>query len=271
MTTELDDRHAWYSIIEHPFKSLNTEKSLRIESSNENLAKYIAEEDKIYVYGTSGNVTFTVNQDANYKYNAVVNYQKTFEIFQPNNRLPMTLTSDNLNDYKGGGAGSISWNDGGVLCGGASGIGIGGAGWDYSAKYIILSFVGIPDVLSFDFKNANWSATQYGWHFYQSSNGSDWILLKEYADLLMNATGGTSEGSESFRLNPDTRFVKLEYHGNFGGRFKNVSITERKEIVPQAATTDFGLGFNGNDPTTRTIKVDWYNVKPGDDYRSGCR
>jgi hypothetical protein len=149
-----------------------------------------------------------------------------------------------------------------VLCGGASGIGIGGAGWDYSAKYIILSFVGIPETLSFDFQNANSFATQYGWHFYQSSNGSDWILLKEYADLLMNATGGVSEGSESLKLNPDTRYVKLEYHGNFGGRFKNVSITERKEIVPKAATTDFGLGYNGNDPTIRTIKVDWYNVKP---------
>lgn len=111
-------------------------------------------------------------------------------------------------------------------------------------------------------KNANSFATQYGWHFYQSSNGSDWILLKEYADLLMNATGGTSEGSESLKLNPDTRYVKLEYHGNFGGRFKNVSITERKEIAPKAETTDFGLGYNGNDPTTRTIKVDWYNVKP---------
>ena len=262
VTTKLSNRHAWYSIVEHPFKSLNTEKALSISSSNETLAKYIAAEDKIYVYGTSGDVTFTVNQDANYKYNAVENYQKTFTIFQPDNRLPMTLTSGNLEDYTGGTEGDVSWNDGGVLCGGASGIGIGGAGWDYSAKYIILSFVGIPDVLSFDFKNANWSATQYGWHFYQSSNGSDWILLKEYADLLMNATGGVSEGSESLKLNPDTRYVKLEYHGNFGGRFKNVSITERKEIVPKAATTDFGLGYNGNDPTIRTIKVDWYNVKP---------
>lgn len=262
MTTKIGTRHAWYSIIEHPFKSLNTEKELQITSSNESLAKYIKEEDKIYVYGTSGNVTFTVNQEANYKYNAVENYQKTFEIFQPNNRLPFTLSEGNLEDYTGGSEGDVSWNDGGVLLGGASGIGIGGPGWDYSAKYIILSFVGIPDVLSFDFKNANWSATQYGWHFYQSNNGSDWIPLKEYEDLLMNATGGTSEGSESLKLNPNTRYVKLEYHGNFGGRFKNVSITERKEIVPQAATTDFGLGFNGNDPTTRTIKVDWYNVKP---------
>ena len=262
MTTKIGTRHAWYSIIEHPFKSLNTEKELQITSSNESLAKYIKEEDKIYVYGTSGNVTFTVNQEANYKYNAVVNYTKTFEIFQPNNRLPFTLSEGNLEDYTGGSEGDVSWNDGGVLLGGASGIGIGGAGWDWSAKYIILSFVGIPDVLSFDFKNANLTATQYGWHFYQSNNGSDWIPLKEYEDLLMNATGGTSEGSESLKLNPNTRYVKLEYHGNFGGRFKNVSITERKEIVPQAATTDFGLGFNGNDPTTRTIKVDWYNVKP---------
>ena len=260
VTTKIGTRHAWYSIIEHPFSSLNTEKALSITSSNETLAKYIAEEDKIYVYGTSGSVTFTVNQDANYKYNAVMNYTKTFTIFQPNNRLPLTsLTSSNLEDYTGGSAGDVSWDDGGVLCGGASGL---AAGFNYNAKYIILSFVGIPDVLSFDFKNANLVATQYGWHFYQSSDNLNWIPLKEYEDLLANATGGTSEGSESFKLNPDTRFVKLEYHGNFGGRFKNVSITERKEIVPKAASTDFGLGFNGNDPTTRTIKIDWYNVKP---------
>ncbi len=260
VTTELSDRHAWYSIIEHPFKSLNTEKELQITSSNDNLAKYVDAEDKIYVYGTSGSVTFTVNQEANYKYNAVVNYQKTFEIFQPNNRLPMTLTSSNLSDYNGGSAGSVSWNDGGVVVG-KTRTWDGPGGWD--AKYITLKFVGVPDKLSFDFENTSSIATQYGWHFYQSSNGKDWSLIKEYADALTNASGGTSSGSErNLQLEPATQYVKLEYHGNYGGRFKNVNITERKEIVPQSASTDFGLGYNGNDPTARTIKVDWYNVQP---------
>ena len=260
MTTELANRHAWYSIIEHPFKSLNTEKELQITSSNESLAKYIKEEDKIYVYGTSGNVTFTVNQDENYKYNAVENYQKTFEIFQPNNRLPFTLTGSNLEDYKGGGSGSISWNGGGVVVGRTSTL-AGPGGWE--AKYIILKFVGVPDKLNFDFENTSSIATQYGWHFYQSSNGSDWSLIKEYQDALANAAGGTSEGSESnLPLNPATQYIKLEYHGNYGGRFTNVSVTERKEIAPRDATKDFGLGYNGNEPTLRTIKVDWYNVKP---------
>ncbi|MBQ9427802.1 MAG: hypothetical protein IJU36_09305 [Paludibacteraceae bacterium] len=260
MTTELANRHAWYSIIEHPFKSLNTEKPFTITSSNDNLAKYVATEDKIYVYGTSGSVTFTVNQEANYKYNAVVNYQKTFTIFQPNNRLPMTLTSNNLSDYNGGSAGGTSWDGDGVVVGSASLL---SKAMDWSAKYIILKFVGVPDKLSFDFENTIGIATQYGWHFYQSSNGKDWNLIKEYQDLLMNATGGTSSGSESnLQLDPATQYVKLEYHGNYGGRFKNVKITERKEIVPQSASTDFGLGYNGNDPTARTIKVDWYNVQP---------
>ena len=260
MTTALSNRHPWYAIIEHPFKSLNTEKELQITSSNESLAKYIKEEDKIYVYGTSGNVTFTVKQEANYKYNAVENYQKTFKIFQPNNRLPFTLTSGNLEDYKGGGSGSISWNDGGVVVGRTSTL-AGPGGWE--PKYIILKFVGVPDKLNFDFENTSSIATQYGWHFYQSSNGSDWSLIKEYQDLLMNATGGTSSGSESnLQLDPATQYIKLEYHGNYGGRFKNVHVTERKEIVPRDATKDFGLGYNGNDPTMRAITVDWYNVKP---------
>lgn len=260
MTTALSNRHPWYAIIEHPFSSLNTEKALSITSSNESLAKYIKEEDKIYVYGTSGNVTFTVNQEANYKYNAVENYQKTFKIFQPNNRLPFTLTSGNLEDYKGGGSGSISWNDGGVVVGRTSTL-AGPGGWE--PKYIILKFVGVPDKLNFDFENTSSIATQYGWHFYQSSNGSDWSLIKEYQDLLMNASGGTSSGSESnLQLDPATQYIKLEYHGNYGGRFKNVHVTERKEIAPRDATKDFGLGYNGNDPTMRAITVDWYNVKP---------
>ncbi len=260
ITTALSNRHPWYAIIEHPFSSLNTEKALSITSSNESLAKYVAAEDKIYVYGTSGNVTFTVNQDANYKYNAVVNYQKTFTIFQPNNRLPFTLTSSNLEDYKGGGSGSISWNDGGVVVGRTSTL-AGPGGWE--AKYIILKFVGVPDKLNFDFENTSSIATQYGWHFYQSSNGKDWNLIKEYQDALANSTGGTSEGSEkNIQLDPATQYIKLEYHGNYGGRFKNVSVTERKEIAPKDAKKDFGLGYNGNEPTLRTIKVDWYNVKP---------
>ena len=262
MTTALANRHPWYSIIEHPFSSLNTEKALGITSSNESLAKYIAEEDKIYVYGTSGDVTFTVNQAENYKYNAVVNYQKTFEIFQPNNRLPMTLTSGNLSDYKSGNSKNtnVEWNGGGVVVGSASLL---SGATDWSDKYIILKFVGVPNKLSFSFENTIGIATQYGWHFYQSSNGSDWNLIKEYQDLLMNATGGTSEGTESnLQLDPATQYIKLEYHGNYGGRFMNVSVTERKEIAPKDATKDFGLGYNGNDPTLRTIKVDWYNVKP---------
>ena len=260
VTTELANRHAWYSIIEHPFKSLNTEKALSITSSNESLAKYVAAEDKIYVYGTSGNVTFTVNQDANYKYNAVKNYQKTFEIFQPNNRLPFTLTSGNLEDYNGGSKGGVSWNGNGVVVGSPD---VWDKAMDWSAKYIILKFVGVPDKLSFDFENTVSIATQYGWHFYQSSNGKDWNLIKEYQDLLMNASGGTSSGSESnLQLDPATQYIKLEYHGNYGGRYKNVHVTERKEIAPKDATKDFGLGYNGNEPTMRTIKVDWYNVKP---------
>ena len=176
------------------------------------------------------------------------------------NRLPMTLTSSNLSDYNGGSAGGTSWDGDGVVVGSASLL---SKATDWSAKYIILKFVGVPDKLSFNFENTIGIATQYGWHFYQSSNGKDWNLIKEYQDLLMNATGGTSSGSESnLQLDPATRYVKLEYHGNYGGRFKNVKITERKEIVPQSASTDFGLGYNGNDPTARTIKVDWYNVQP---------
>ncbi len=260
ITTALSNRHPWYSIIEHPFSSLNTEKELQITSSNESLAKYIKEEDKIYVYGTSGNVTFTVNQDANYKYNAVENYQKTFIIFQPNNRLPFTLTSGNLENYNGGSKGGVSWNGNGVVVGSPNAL---DKAMDWSAKYIILKFVGVPDKLSFDFENTVSIATQYGWHFYQSSNGKDWNLIKEYQDLLIDASGGTSSGSESnLQLDPATQYIKLEYHGNYGGRFKNVHVTERKEIAPRDATKDFGLGYNGNDPTTRTIKVDWYNVKP---------
>ena len=260
ISTELANRYAWFSTIEHPFSSTNPDVDLVITSSDEQKAKYVAAEDKIYVYGTSGDVTFTVNQEGNYKYNPIVNYTRTFNVFKPNNHVPFTLTSSNFDDYRGGTKGNVSWDNGGVLCGGASGIGIGGPGWDWSAKYIILHFTGIPDTLTFDFVNANPTATQYGWHFYQSSNASDWIVLSEYADLVMNATGGTSEGSEALKLNPDTRYVKLEYHGNFGGRFRNIKVTERKEIAPRKDTLDFGLGFNGNDPTTRKLALDWYNV-----------
>lgn len=260
ISTELANRYAWFSTIEHPFSSTNPDVDLVITSSDEQKAKYVAAEDKIYVYGTSGDVTFTVNQEGNYKYNPIVNYTRTFNVFKPNNHVPFTLTEGNFDDYRGGTKGNVSWDNGGVLCGRASGIGIGGAGWDWSAKYIILHFTGIPDTLTFDFVNANPTATQYGWHFYQSSNASDWIVLSEYADLVMNATGGTSEGSEALKLNPDTRYVKLEYHGNFGGRFRNIKVTERKEIAPRKDTLDFGLGFNGNDPTTRKLALDWYNV-----------
>ena len=256
----LDNQYAWFSTIHHPFSSSNTMAGcdIIVTSSDEKLAKYIPEEDKIVVYGTSGTVTFTLNQTGNYKYNAVENNQRTFTIFRPNNRLPMYLSSSNWTDYRNTNSGSLSWDDGGLLCGETSFA----SGFNYLAKYVVLSFTGVPDQLSFDFKNASSVATQYGYHFYQSSTGEDgsWVLLKEYDDLLMNATGGTSEGSEELALLPSTRFIKLEYHGNFGARFKNVVVTARKEIKPRLEVVDFGLGYNGNEPTARTIALDWYNV-----------
>ena len=118
--------------------------------------------------------------------------------------------------------------------------------------------MGIPDKLSFDFETSSWAATEVDWYFQQSANGTNWETLKTYDSQIV---GGTPSGSENFQLKPSTRFVKLCYSGNFNGRFKNVKITERKEIVPKSETTDFGLGYNGNDPTARTIKVDWYNVE----------
>lgn len=246
----------WYASVRDPFTSTNTMEDcpITITSSDETLAKYIAQENKIVVYGTSGTVTFTLNQPGNYKYTAIENATKTFTIFKPNNGLPCTLTSSNWTNYRNDYKGSVSWNGGGILCGDSK--------WDWSAKYVVLSFTGVPNQLSFDFQNSSIIATQYGWHFYQSSTGNDddWQLLKEYADQLMNSTGGTSEGSETFTLDPNTRYIKLEYHGNYGGRFTNISISERKEITPKRATEDFGLGYNGNEPTDHTIPVDWYNV-----------
>ena len=256
----LDNQYAWFSTIHHPFSSSNTMAGcdITVTSSDEKLAKYFPEEDKIVVYGVSGNVTFTLNQVGNYKYNAVEKNQRSFTIFRPNNRLPMNLSSSNWTDYRNSNSGSLSWDDGGLLCGETSFA----SGFNYLAKYVVLSFTGVPDQLSFDFKNASSVATQYGYHFYQSSTGEDgsWVLLKEYDDLLMNATGGTSEGSEQLALLPSTRFIKLEYHGNFGARFKNVVVTARKEIKPRSEVVDFGLGYNGNEPTARTIALDWYNV-----------
>lgn len=256
----LDNQYAWFSTIHHPFSSSNTMAGcdITVTSSDEKLAKYFPEEDKIVVYGVSDNVTFTLNQVGNYKYNAVENNQRTFTIFRPNNRLPMNLSNSNWTDYRNTNSGSLSWDGGGLLCGETSFA----SGFNYLAKYVVLSFTGVPDQLSFDFKNASSVATQYGYHFYQSSTGEDgsWVLLKEYDDLLMNATGGTSEGSEQLALLPSTRFIKLEYHGNFGARFKNVVVTARKEIKPRAEVVDFGLGYNGNEPTARTIALDWYNV-----------
>lgn len=257
ITSDFEVKYPWYSTIEHPFKSENTMTEFMVQSNNDNLAKYFAEEDEIQVYGTSANsVTFTFNQPGNYKYNAVENYQKSFQIFQPNNRLDMNLSQSNWTDYKSSNwDGNIEWQGGGVLCGSKDALS--GYATNWKDKYIVLKFVGIPDTLTFDYERTVSIATDIDWYFGQSANGKDWVTLKENDTQVF---GGVTSGSEKFGLLPSTRYVKLCYSGNYGGRFKNVKIKQRKEIVPRKDTIDFGIGFNGNDPTARTITVDWYNV-----------
>lgn len=256
ITCNLEAKYPWYSNIVNPFESENKMTEFTVQSGNDNLAKYFEEDDEIQVYGTSANsVTFTFNQPGNYKYNAVENYQKSFQIFQPNNRLDMNLSESNWTDYKSSNwNGDTKWQGGGVLCGSSDVWSYAG---NYNAKYVVLKFVGIPDTLTFDYERTVSIATDIDWYFAQSADGKSWITLKESDSQVF---GGVTSGSEKFGLLPSTRYIKLQYSGNYGARFKNVKIKQRKEIVPRKDTVDFGLGFNGNDPTARTITVDWYNV-----------
>ena len=143
--------------------------------------------------------------------------------------------------------------------------------WD--DVYVVINFNGIPKDLSFDYRAGNgtastgwtdWSAPP--WYIHESADGTNWSSIW---DIESNSTDWKT--ISNLPLKPNTRYLKLCYSGNFDGYFRNVTVSERNELIANPTSLDFGNTAKvGDEPTTRTLALNWYNVFDLDVYVEGA-
>ena len=243
----MESSYAWGTKILTPVSS-TCELPFTLTSSDPAKANYV--DGKIEVYNNNGNVTFTLTQTGNYKWNdASSNLSYTFSCFMPDNHVPFTLGVSNYKNYQSAISGA-GWSSPGFY--------LGDGGWGTEDDYVIIHFIGVPQTLSFD-KTLETSFGQLpGTHLcqvYESADGANWgNAIWEHDERVAEKNGN------SVNLKPSTQYIKFAYHGTVYCDYKNIRVTERKEIVAPASVT---FPTNSVDATanTQTINVNWYNVK----------
>lgn len=220
----------------------------------------------------------TVTQAENYYWSEKTETKDITPIDQ-NNHVTFTIDSnDKMNNvfkYSTNNADDLTW-DNGIRLGDDDWVlgSVGGdkdGGYDWSDKYIIIEFTGIPDTLEFSTTaTAGATAGTDGLFFYVSegkrnANGEiDYTQTWEYK----NADNNVKE-----KLNPDTRFVKLCYTGNLEGWFKGtdkysgVTVTELNEFIAVDAEenhiTEIDLGAKHQVGTTNTASFNFKYANAG--------
>ena len=133
-------------------------------------------------------------------------------------------------------------------------------GFNWNDKTETLSFTGIPDKLSFQYKYSSKNATQNNnlSHMYveESADNSNWSTIWE------NSQPSTSNASSgNLQLQKSTRYIRFHYRGNFAGYYSSISVTELKYLEdPNPASIDFGSAAINAGEVNASVLVNWCNV-----------
>lgn len=170
--------------------------------------------------------------------------------------VPITMSGTlwNNNYFRVSSDGSNSWD-------GSKGITLGDATWggfNWDDKYVVLHFEGVPDKLTFDIATSSSNATQVEWYVQESAtNNFNSAIKKTYTH------NSTSFASQSIQLDPNSRYVKLCYSGNFAGYFRNVHISELKYVQdPEPTSVDFGSAVINSGKVEKEVNINWCNIAP---------
>ena len=153
--------------------------------------------------------------------------------------------------------GTIEWDNDHVRCGGSSnGIGIGGPSWNWDDKYFDVKLAnGVPSQLTFEWACNNNTSTQAEWYVKESADGSNW------SDAIWTNTSSSASWTKVTKdLQPNTRYLRFCFSGNFAGNYRSIKVTERIEMgSPVPAELDFGTVKVDAD-TTMTFAISWTNL-----------
>ena len=212
------------------FASTNTETEYGITSSNPLLGNVV--NGKLVFYDGEGTVIFTVSQEGNEDWQA---HEESFEVnvTEAQNHLPLTITSNNHSTLVRSISGSYAWDSDGIR------LGDGGGGLSWSDKLAEINFEGIPDKISFDYEKQASGATDVDWYVAASTDGNNWTTIW--------SVDNSGSGHADITIEDATvRYVRLCYSGNFGGYFRNVTITERRYLTASTDNIAFGTIMKGN-------------------------
>lgn len=216
-----------------------------------------------------GQTTLTASQSGNNQYVAPAAISLPLDVIKPNNHLPITYNSEYFDDgnFTVKKASNSSFSGTSLQLGNA---GLGGFDWD--DKYIIIHFEGVPDKITF--KHRTYSTvsgvgdrTQVEWFVQQDATNSFGTGTKDCkADDAKTAWYSSDPSgndiTETIQLNPDARWLKICYSGNYAGIISNIQISELKYLHdPEPATWDFGDGpIGAENSETIDISVEWCNI-----------
>ena len=131
--------------------------------------------------------------------------------------------------------------------------------WSQSGNYDDrrkeIYFSGIPHILSFSYERSVSIATYCDWFVEVSVDGKNWDRIKEIID--------SKSGSVSIEIDPSVRYVCLIYSGNYGGYFRNISITERRYLTSDKPSLDFGSLNTNVTSTPQTVTISHCNAGSG--------
>lgn len=240
--------YTWNQSISNPFTTDNNDTEITCVSDDTNVADYV--DGKVIIYNVTGTAHFTLTQAENDVW-AKTSKEYTVNVTKVNKHVPFTIDETLYNALKDDSksSGERAW-DGGIRVGKAS------DGFDWDDKYVVIGpFEGVPYQISCTYTCSD-AATGRTWKIYQSADGDSWG-----SNVVLDVDSkGTLTSKE---LQPSTRYLKFLWSGNCAGYFKNISITERREVKPhESADVDCGTANHGSDPTEVKAILEWYNVKP---------
>ena len=216
------------------FFSTTGSNTLIYSSSDEDVATLStgsnAQKLNLTTYNKEASTTLTVTQAENYYWYGKTE-TKVVTPIDPNNHVPFVMNTSSrriaLFYDKEDDNGEITCSDGGEIRLNQNSATV----WTANPLYYTIKFTGVPNKLSFDYKQTATStaigATGKAFIVYESSDGSSWNEI-----WTSNGMPGNTdyESKSNIQLNPGTRYLKFFFDATYSGYYRNITVTEREEF-----------------------------------------
>ena len=247
------------------FFSTTGSNALTYSSSDEDVATLStgsnAQKLNLTTYNKETSTTLTVTQAENYYWYGKTE-TKVVTPIDPNNHVPFVMNTSSrriaLFYDKEDENGEITCSDGGEIRLNQNSAIV----WTANPLYYTIKFTGVPDKLSFDYKQTATStaigATGKAFIVYESSNGSSWNEIWTSNGMPDNTD---YESKSNIQLNPGTRYLKFFFDATYSGYYRNITVTEREEFhaVDNSDEDVDSLNFEANQVfTDKTLS---FNLK----------